>query len=101
MTEEKAGVGDRILILILQIVGFVTALLFGVFSILSWKLSEKAIAEANTANIISFLSLCAQITSENNVSRDHSKLPEHYLIFRYRLFSQIYVLASLVSQNNL
>jgi hypothetical protein len=52
--------------LILQVVGFIAAILFGAFSILSWQASIKALEQANSANLIAFLSLCAD--DKNNVS---------------------------------
>lgn len=50
--------------LILQILAFPFALTFGLISILSWKLSIKALLEVQMANVLTLILLCNQyITS--------------------------------------
>ncbi|KAF2500442.1 hypothetical protein BU16DRAFT_556910 [Lophium mytilinum] len=61
--------GEKILIWILQIVGFLTALIFGTFSVLSWKIAQQATAEASSANLLSFIALCEQALTDNSLIR--------------------------------
>ena len=44
----------------IQVVGLTAAILFGVYSILSWKNSEEAKAQADAANLLSLLAFCSQ-----------------------------------------
>jgi hypothetical protein len=66
MGKDIPGFIERLTNLILQVVGFIAAILFGTFSILAWQASLKALEQANSANLLAFLSLCAD--SRNNVS---------------------------------
>jgi hypothetical protein len=59
MEHDVPGFVERLINLILQVVGFIAAILFGTFSILSWQASIKAAEEATSANLIAFLSLCS------------------------------------------
>lgn len=88
------------MILILQTVGFVTALMFGAFAILSWKMAEKATEQANMANMISFLSLCAQIT-QNDVCRHHSPSFKVQLTFSYTFVADLCTDVSAVAEESL
>lgn len=74
---------ERVSTFLLQVVGFVAALTFGVVSTLAWQVSIKALAEAKSANLITFLSLCEQAGSMANVG---NKSVLSYSIFTNLLF---------------
>jgi len=57
---------NKILTWLLEIIGTSAAVVFGTFSVLSWKNSEVAKAQANAANIVAFGSLCAQVLQGGN-----------------------------------
>jgi hypothetical protein len=90
MASENTNLLERLVILILQIVGFVGAILFGVFGILSWKASMKAVDQANSANLLAFLALCSQ--SSNDASTPYwsigftRSLPQTPVFRRQHLF---------------
>jgi hypothetical protein len=48
---------------ILQVVGVCSAIVFGVYSILSYRDAEIARQQAETANLFSLLALCSQVGS--------------------------------------
>lgn len=66
---------ESILLWFLQVLGAVTAILFGAFGVLSWqltndsnRLSSTANAKSDTANLVALVALCAQIGADTNVS---------------------------------
>lgn len=50
-----------ILIWLLQVVGVSSAIVFGMFSTLAWQNSEIAKSQADAANLLSMVALCAQL----------------------------------------
>jgi hypothetical protein len=69
--DEGPNIGERIFTLIFQVVGFVVALLFGVFTILQWQIAEKALYQADKANLFAFLALCATQPGSNTSVQSH------------------------------
>lgn len=66
LTEpELDSLPKKILLWLLQVFGALTAVLFGTFSILEWQNSEEAAAQADVANLVAFLSFCADLRSNN------------------------------------
>lgn len=73
---------ESILLWFLQVLGAVTAILFGAFGVLSWQLSNEsnrlsgaanaksdlANAQSSTANLVALVALCAQVGADNSVS---------------------------------
>lgn len=90
MQHDERSVPERILLWFLQVLGAVTAILFGVFGALSWQvagdaneLSSKAIelsrvantkadvakSQSDSANLVALLQLCDQILTAEDVSQ--------------------------------
>lgn len=72
---DQRSLPEVILLWFLQVLGAVTAILFGTFGILSWAVADQAntkadIAntQADTANLVSLVALCAQLVSGTDVS---------------------------------
>ncbi|KAF2164100.1 hypothetical protein M409DRAFT_25447 [Zasmidium cellare ATCC 36951] len=60
-TKDTKPVAEILLNWFIQVTGLTAAVVFGVFSVLSWTNSRAAKEQANTANLLSFASICAQI----------------------------------------
>ncbi|KAH8783227.1 hypothetical protein F5883DRAFT_538115 [Diaporthe sp. PMI_573] len=61
---------EAILVWFLEVLGAVTAILFGVFGVMSWKAADEANqksdianSRSDTANIVALVALCAQLTT--------------------------------------
>lgn len=81
--RDERSLPESILLWFLQVLGAVTAILFGTFGILSWQLadqanqlssgantkSDQANSQANAANVVALVALCAQVSADTNVSR--------------------------------
>ena len=48
----------------IQVVGLAAAIIFGIFSVLSWKDAQAAKVQAETANTLALAAICAQISSQ-------------------------------------
>ena len=48
----------------IQIVGLAAAIIFGTFSVLSWKDAQAARTQAETANVLALAAICAQFSSQ-------------------------------------
>lgn len=66
---------DAILLWFLEILGAVTAILFGVFGVMSWKAADEANqksdianSRSDTANVVALVALCAQLATGDHVS---------------------------------
>ncbi|KAI3392555.1 hypothetical protein diail_5526 [Diaporthe ilicicola] len=69
MTDHRS-LPETILLWFLQVLGAVTAILFGAFGVLSWQvageanqLSKSANSQSDTANLVALVALCAQIAT--------------------------------------
>lgn len=56
-----------ILIWLLQVVGVSSAIIFAMFSTLAWQNSEIAKSQADAANLLSMVALCAQLDRADEV----------------------------------
>lgn len=72
---EMRNTPETILLWFLQVLGAITAILFGVISALSWQaadvanqLAGAANAKSDAANLVALVALCAQVTSSPDVS---------------------------------
>lgn len=72
---EERSLPETLLIYFLQVLGAVTAIIFGVFGVLSWsdakiakQQAETAVQQANTANMLALVALCAQGSQAWSVS---------------------------------
>lgn len=78
--KKEHSLPETILIWFLQVLGAVTAILFGAFGVLSWQAaneantkSDLANSQSETANIVALVALCAQLTSGTSVSTSSLK----------------------------
>lgn len=72
---EERSLPETLLTYFLQVLGAVTAIIFGVFGILSWsdgdiakRQAETALQQADTANFLALVALCAQASQGGSVS---------------------------------
>lgn len=72
---DHRSLPEAILLWFLQVLGAVTAILFGAFGVLSWQvageanqLSRSANSQSDTANLVALVALCAQIATGDDVS---------------------------------
>jgi hypothetical protein len=65
---------EKVISWLVQVIGVTAALVFGAFSIVSWRNSETAKLQADTANAIALLAHCSevrqQVDSNNNVREE-------------------------------
>lgn len=80
--SDERSLPEIILLWFLQVLGAVTAILFGAFGVLSWQVadaanqlsraanekSDLANSQSDTANLVALVALCAQIEAGTNVS---------------------------------
>jgi ABC-type multidrug transport system fused ATPase/permease subunit len=59
---------QRILLWFLQVFGAIAVVIFGTFSVLAWKDAEQAKAQADIANLVSFLSFCGDVASNSDAN---------------------------------
>lgn len=59
---------EAILLWFLEVLGAVTAILFGVFGVMSWKAADEANSRSDTANLVALVALCAQLGTADDVS---------------------------------
>lgn len=78
---KERSLPESILTWFLQVLGAVTAILFGAFGVLSWQAADEANtksdlanSQSETANIVALVALCAQLTSGTSVSTCHLNL---------------------------
>lgn len=74
-SREERTLPESILLWFLQVLGAVTAILFGAFGVLAWQaasesnqLSQTANAKSDTANLVALVALCAPIGADADVS---------------------------------
>lgn len=65
---DDRSLPETILVWFLQVLGAVTAILFGRFDVLSWQAADQANSISDVANSVALVGLCAQVTSGGNVS---------------------------------
>lgn len=72
---QERTLPESILLWFLQVLGAVTAILFGAFGVLAWQaasesnqLSQTANAKSDTANLVGLVALCAQVGADDDVS---------------------------------
>lgn len=82
ISTKEQSLPESILVWFLEVLGAVTAILFGAFGVLSWQAaneantksdlansqSELANSQSETANLVALVALCAQLTSGASVS---------------------------------
>ena len=75
ISSEQRSIPETILIWFLQVLGAVAAIVFGVFGILSWsdanvakQQADRALDQANAANMPALVALCAQGSLGEDVS---------------------------------
>lgn len=87
--DEEQSLPATLLVWFLEVLGAITAILFGTFGILSWQVAgeanklasnanqfaEDANALTNTANMLALVALCGGSLSGTNVSLQHSSTP--------------------------
>lgn len=78
--RKERSLPETILVWFLQVLGAVTAILFGAFGVLSWQAaneanskSDLANSQSETANIVALVALCAQLTSGTSVRAEVPK----------------------------
>ncbi|KAK4498809.1 hypothetical protein PRZ48_009319 [Zasmidium cellare] len=71
--KDNQPVVEILLNWFIQVTGLTAAIVFGVFSILSWTDSRSAKKQADTANLLAFVSICTQ-GNDNYLA---SSLPLH------------------------
>lgn len=83
--QEGRTLPESILLWFLQVLGAVTAILFGAFGVLSWQVasesnqlssaanakSDLANSQSSTANLVALVALCTQLGADSNVSRPY------------------------------
>lgn len=62
--EDEEDIYTTIITAFVQIVGLAAAIIFGTFSVLSWKDAQAARIQAETANTLALAAICAQISSQ-------------------------------------
>lgn len=74
-TPTHRSLPEAILLWFLEVLGAVTAILFGVFGVMSWKAadeankkSDTANSRSDTANLVALVALCAQLATGDDVS---------------------------------
>lgn len=60
---------EAILLWFLEVLGAITAILFGIFGVMSWKAADEANSRSDTANLVALVALCAQLEAGDDVSR--------------------------------
>lgn len=59
---------EAILVWFLEVLGAITAILFGTFGVMSWKAVDEANSRSDTSNLVALVALCAQLDTGDNVS---------------------------------
>lgn len=59
---------EAILVWFLEVLGAITAILFGTFGIMSWKAADEANSRSDTSNLVALVALCAQLDTGDDVS---------------------------------
>jgi hypothetical protein len=68
---EGDNIAKWILLWLLQVFGAITAVIFGTFSILAWKIAVKASTQADVANLVAFLSFCSDLPANTGHNMVH------------------------------
>lgn len=68
LVEAQKSTSDLIWILFARALATIAALAFGVFSILSWQDAQTAIKQANAANILALVAVCAPFVNQVGLS---------------------------------
>lgn len=55
----------------LQTVGVAAAVIFGVWTVLSWDVSKQANVQSDQANAIALAGVCAQLSPDDNVNGEN------------------------------
>lgn len=74
-SNNHRSLPEAILLWFLEVLGAVTAILFGIFGVMSWKAADEANGKSDiansrsdTANLVALVVLCAQLGTGDDVS---------------------------------
>lgn len=65
--DNERNLPETILVWFLQILGAASAIIFGVYGVLSWQNSDTAKSQSDMANMLALIAVCAQGSEDTDV----------------------------------